>query len=59
MVCYWGAHYYSFFRVQIGSKMQWLKFDDMKITKYEDWHEIVKECVDSLASPTLLFFEKV
>ena len=59
MVCYWNSHYYSFFRIQVGDKMQWLKFDDTKTTKYDDWHKIVKECVDSLASPAILFFEKV
>ncbi len=59
MVCYWNAHYYSYFRIQVKDKMQWLKFDDTKITKYDDWHQIVKECADSLASPAVLFFEKV
>lgn len=59
LICYWGAHYYSFFWVQIGVEFVWIRFDDTSITKKSGWEEVVLDSVDVLALPTLIFYEKI
>ena len=58
MIIYWGAHYYSFFRVFIDGEEEWLRVDDRTITKKGAWKDIVTECVNAMVTPTIILFEK-
>jgi hypothetical protein len=51
-------HYYSYFRVEAGEGLIWVKYDDRKVSKkMEGWAEIVKENASVLAIPVMLFYE--
>jgi hypothetical protein len=38
---------------------EWAIFDDSVVEHTESWREVVKQCVESCAYPTVLFYEKV
>lgn len=58
IVIYWGAHYYSFFRVFIDGEEEWLRVDDKTITKKGAWKDIVAESVGTMVTPTIVLYEK-
>ena len=60
LIVYWGCHYYSYIRVETeAGGYQWLKVDDIHLIMKTGWAHIVEECVNSMAVPHLMFFEKM
>lgn len=58
LIQYWESHYYAFFRVFFDGKEQWLRVDDRTITKKGSWEDIVYENVSTMATPTIILYEK-
>jgi hypothetical protein len=59
LVCYWGAHYISFFRSDDFDANYWVCYDDKVITKVNSWKDLIVKCLLSHFHPTILFYRKV
>lgn len=60
MICFWGAHYFSYFKVLTDDcEEMWVRFDDKYLTKKESWKQIVLENSENQICPTTLIFERV
>jgi hypothetical protein len=59
MICFWGAHYFSYFRdfdATSGSDC-WYLYDDQRVIGVGCWSEVVKRCMLGHEKPILLLFE--
>jgi len=59
VIMFCQAHYYAYYRVKVSKEYIWLRCDDTTVTKRATWGEIVRESCDTLAHPTMVFYEKV
>jgi len=67
MICFVGAHYFIFIRNHISHSLSssiysrsfdWKLYDDDIVRSYADWYDVVKECIELKAIPTVLLFQK-
>jgi hypothetical protein len=64
LVCFYGAHYVSFYRDLEPPKYsyedpKWKIYDDSHIEQFYSWTDVVKRCVETIMRPTILFYQRV
>jgi hypothetical protein len=64
LVCFYGAHYVSFYRelemVKYSvTEPKWKIYDDNHIEEFYYWKDVIKRCAETTMRPTLLFYQKV
>lgn len=67
MICFVGAHYKIYCRNRDeGDSKQfhlgggyWKCYNDEKKEFYKKWIDVVNSCIETIAVPTLLFYEQV
>jgi hypothetical protein len=64
LVCFYGAHYVSFYREldmpkYSYSEPKWKIYDDNHIEEFYGWKDVVKRCAETVMRPTLLFYQRV
>lgn len=60
VVCFVGAHYFSFVKQELDDQPVWKKFnDDSDIEIYDDWTQVILEYMPQKARPSILVYEKL
>jgi hypothetical protein len=60
MVCYWGAHYISYFKNDNKDDPNtWISYDDMIVRKIPTWKELIEKSIRAHFHPTILFYRKI
>lgn len=59
LVCFVGAHYFSFIKAMQGNKVIWKLYDDDKpIFVYQSWESVLYNILQYGNLPTLMIYEK-
>jgi hypothetical protein len=60
MICFWGAHYFCYFRNFNASASDcWNLYDDQRVIKVGCWDEVLDRCLKGHEKPILLLFEEL
>ena len=59
MVCFYGCHYFSYYRDCTSPSKAWSRYDDTRITPIATWQEVVYKCLMGHEQPILLLFESI
>ena len=64
LVCFYGAHYVSFYRELDMPKYssiepKWKIYDDTQIEEFYYWKDVIKRCAETIMRPTVLFYQRV
>ena len=59
-MCFYGAHYVSFYR-ELDHKyyQKWKIYDDTHVKEFYDWNYVIKRCAETIMRPTILFYQRV
>jgi hypothetical protein len=66
MICYYGQHYFSYFRDVDGANGSdcWTRYDDVNVrtidakgSKIRSWDDVLFKCMTGREKPILLLFE--
>lgn len=61
LVCFYGAHYVSFFRELEMPRYsyvepKWKIYDDSHVEEFYNWKYVIKRCAETAMRPTVLFY---
>ena len=64
LVCFYGAHYVSFYRELDMPKYssiepKWKIYDDTQIEEFYYWKDVIKRCAETIMRPTVLFYQRI
>lgn len=61
MVCFWGSHYFAYFRDFDSATPQesWKLYDDQRIQEVGSWHSVLSKTMRGRERPILLLFEEL
>lgn len=64
LVCFYGAHYVSFYRELDMTKYssiepKWKIYDDTQIEEFYYWKDVIKRCAETIMRPTVLFYQRI
>ena len=59
IIVFWNCHHFSYIKHESSEESIWIKNNDMTITKFANYSEVVIDCLQSHFHPVMLFYKKI
>jgi len=59
IITYWNNHYVSYIKHEVGEETFWVKNNDMIITKFTNYTDVVIDCMHNHHHPVMLYYKRI